>query len=167
MTRHSYAGRPGYKLGRHRRLSLDRSASLETDLAACLKCKSRNPTRRGLAESCRQPSWRSVRFRRMSLAGYSWAGCSPISAAKRKNDTLDARTLADLLRCNLFPACYVPPVEYESLRCYLRERALLVRARVMFKNKTAGLLIQRGVLYETRKLHGKRKVSPIAESWRR
>lgn len=78
-----------------------------------------------------------------------------ISAAKRKNDTLDARTLADLLRCNLFPACYVPPVEYESLRCYLRERALLVRARVMFKNKTAGLLIQRGVPYETRKLHGK------------
>ena len=68
-----------------------------------------------------------------------------ISAAKRKNDSLDARTLADLLRCNLFPACYVPPLEYQSLRCYLRERALLVRARVMFKNKTAGLLIERGI----------------------
>jgi transposase len=79
-----------------------------------------------------------------------------ISAAKRKSDTLDARTLADLLRCNLFPSCYVPPIEYQSLRCYLRERALLVRARVMFKNKTAGLLIERGVPYETRKLHGKR-----------
>jgi transposase len=79
-----------------------------------------------------------------------------ISAAKRKNDQLDARTLADLLRCDLFPACYVPPPGYESLRCYLRQRALLVRARVMFKNKTAGLLIQRGVPYETHRLHGKR-----------
>src|SRR3569832_1987255 len=56
-----------------------------------------------------------------------------ISTAKRKNDTFDARTLADLLRCNLFPRCYVPPIEYQSLRCYLRQRSLLVRARVMFK----------------------------------
>ena len=86
-----------------------------------------------------------------------------ISAAKRKNDALDARTLADLLRCNLFPACYVPPIEYQSLRCYMRERALVVRARVMFKNKTAGLLIQRGVPYETRKLHGKRYFEALLE----
>jgi transposase len=86
-----------------------------------------------------------------------------ISAAKRKNDELDARMLADLLRCDLFPACYVPPIEYQSLRCYLRERALLVRARVMFKNKTAGLLIERGVPYETRKLHGKRYFAALLE----
>jgi transposase len=86
-----------------------------------------------------------------------------ISTAKRKNDALDARMLADLLRCSLFPACYVPPPAYESLRCYLRQRALLVRARVMFKNKTAGLLIQRGVPYETSKLHGKRYYTALLE----
>jgi transposase len=86
-----------------------------------------------------------------------------ISAGKRKNDALDARTLADLLRCNLFPACYVPPREYESLRCFLRERALLVRLRVMLKNKTAGLLIERGVPYETRKLHHKRYYKALLE----
>jgi hypothetical protein len=34
-----------------------------------------------------------------------------IRTAKRKNDSSDARTLADLLRCHLFPACYVPPAE--------------------------------------------------------
>ena len=71
-----------------------------------------------------------------------------ISTAKRKNDALDARTLADLPRCDPFPTCYVPPREYESLRCFLRELALLVRLRVMLKNKTAGLLIERGVPYE-------------------
>ena len=86
-----------------------------------------------------------------------------ISAAKRKNDALDARMLADLLRADLFPCCYVPPIEYGSLRCYLRERALLVRARVMFKNKTAGLLIRRGVPYETGKLHGKRYFGALPE----
>jgi transposase len=86
-----------------------------------------------------------------------------ISTAKRKNDTLDARTLADLLRCDLFPACYVPPLEYESLRCFLRERALLVRLRVMLKNKTAGLLIERGVPYETGKLHHKRYYQALLE----
>jgi len=86
-----------------------------------------------------------------------------ISAGKRKNDCLDARTLADLLRCNLFPACYVPPPEYQALRCYLRERALLVRARVMFKNKTAGLLIERGVPYETSRLHRKRYFTALLE----
>jgi len=86
-----------------------------------------------------------------------------ISTAKRKSDVLDARTLADLLRCNLFPPCYVPPIEYQSLRCYLRERALLVRTRVMFKNKTAGLLIERGVPYETKRLHRKRYFAALLE----
>lgn len=86
-----------------------------------------------------------------------------ISTAKRKNDELDARMLADLLRCNMFPACYVPSVEYQALRSFLRERALLVRARVMFKNKTAGLLIQRGVPYETRKLHHKQYFAALLE----
>ncbi len=30
-----------------------------------------------------------------------------ISAGKKKSDTLDARTIADLVRCDLLPACYV------------------------------------------------------------
>jgi len=91
-----------------------------------------------------------------------------ISSAKHKNDCLDARTLADLLRCNLFPDCYVPPAEYQQLRCFLHERFFLVRTRVMFKNKTAGLLIERGIPYETAKLHGKRYFSALLEqnaSW--
>src|SRR5689334_23026885 len=32
-----------------------------------------------------------------------------ISAGKKKSDKLDARMLADLLRANLWPACYVMP----------------------------------------------------------
>ena len=34
-----------------------------------------------------------------------------ICSGKKKSDRLDARTMADLLRSNLFPACYVLPPE--------------------------------------------------------
>ena len=30
-----------------------------------------------------------------------------ITAGKKKSDTIDARTIADLVRCDLLPACYV------------------------------------------------------------
>jgi transposase len=86
-----------------------------------------------------------------------------ITAAKRKTDCLDARTLADLLRCDLFPECYVMPFRYEQLREQLRYRSLIVRASVLFKNKTAGLLIENGVPYETRKLHGKKYFTALLE----
>ena len=79
-----------------------------------------------------------------------------ISAGKRKSDRLDARALADLLRCDWFPACYVAPPAYEILRRQLRFRALIVRTSTLFKNKTAGLPIEEGIPYDTRKLHGKR-----------
>lgn len=87
-----------------------------------------------------------------------------ITAAKRKTDCLDARTLADLLRCNLFPECYVMPPAYAQLREQLRYRSLIVRASVMFKNKSAGLLIENGVPYETRKLHGKKYFTALLQN---
>jgi transposase len=79
-----------------------------------------------------------------------------ISAGKKKSDKLDARTIADLLRCNLFPTCFVIPPELGALRQQLRFRRLVVQENVMFKNKTAGLLMGAGVEYERRRLHGKR-----------
>ena len=79
-----------------------------------------------------------------------------ISAGKKKNDRLDARTIADLLRANLLPACWVPPPELEHLRRQMRFRGLLVRQCVLYKNKIAGLLLETGAEYETRKLHGQR-----------
>lgn len=79
-----------------------------------------------------------------------------ICAGKKKSDKIDARTIADLLRCNLFPACFVISPELGALRQQMRFRRLLVEETVMFKNKTAGLLMGAGVEYERRRLHGKR-----------
>lgn len=79
-----------------------------------------------------------------------------ISAGKKKSDKIDARTIADLLRCDLFPSCFVISPELGALRQQMRFRRLVVEETVMFKNKTAGLLMGAGVEYERKRLHGKR-----------
>ncbi len=38
-----------------------------------------------------------------------------ITSAKKKNDRIDARTIADLVRCDLLPRCYMPPAELAIL----------------------------------------------------
>src|ERR1700693_891510 len=79
-----------------------------------------------------------------------------ISAGKKKSDTLDARTIADLVRCNLLPACYVAPPRIRELRRLLRYRSLVVSEAVRMKNKMAGLLMETGALYVKEKLHRKK-----------
>lgn len=79
-----------------------------------------------------------------------------ICAAKKKNDRIDARKLADALRCDMLPACYMAPSEIRELRQVLRYRNLLVRESVRLKNKTAGLLMESGVEYEKHRLDGRR-----------
>jgi transposase len=79
-----------------------------------------------------------------------------ITAAKKKNDRIDARTIADLLRCNLLPACYVNSPEIRELRRLLRYRNLVVRESVRMQNKIAGLLMETGTPFQKEKLHGKK-----------
>ena len=86
-----------------------------------------------------------------------------ICAGKKKSDKIDARTIADLLRCNLFPASFVISPELGALRQQLRFRRLVVEETVLFKNKTAGLLMSAGVEYERRRLHGKRYFKGLVE----
>ncbi len=78
-----------------------------------------------------------------------------ISAGKKKTDELDARTIADLLRCNLLPEIHMIPAPLRELRQVLRYRSLLMRRSVQMKNKIAGMLMSMGVEYESTKLHRK------------
>jgi transposase len=79
-----------------------------------------------------------------------------IVGAKKKNDRISAEKLADLLRCNLLPECYMAPAKIRELRRVLRYRNLLVAQAVRMKNKAAGLLMEVGAEYNKDKLHGKR-----------
>jgi len=79
-----------------------------------------------------------------------------IAAAKKKNDRVDASKIADLLRANLLPECYMAPTALRERRRTLRYRNLLVRQSVQMKNRMAGLLMETGVVYNKQKLHQKR-----------
>ena len=67
-----------------------------------------------------------------------------IAAAKKKNDRLDAGKLADCLRCDFLPECYMAPAEIRERRRTLRYRNLLVRQTVQCKNKIAQMLMEAG-----------------------
>jgi transposase len=79
-----------------------------------------------------------------------------IGASKKKNDRIDARKTADLVRCNLLPECYVAPAEMRELRRLLRYRNVVVAQAVRMKNKMSGLLIEVGAEYNKQQLHGKK-----------
>ncbi len=86
-----------------------------------------------------------------------------IGAAKKKSDKLDARTIADLVRCNLLPACYVAPPEMRDLRRMLRYRNLVVGQAVQMKNRMSGMLMEVGAEYSKRRLHGKEYFSELLD----
>jgi transposase len=84
-----------------------------------------------------------------------------ITAAKKKNDQIDARTSSDLLRCNLLPECYMAPCTMRDLRRVLRYRNLVVRQATRMKNRIAGLLMETGTTYNKERLHGKAYFSEL------
>ena len=78
-----------------------------------------------------------------------------ISTSKKKSDSIDASTLSDLLRANLFPEVYMGPTEMRELKSLLRYRNLLVRESTRFKNRLACRLMESGIEYDSRRLHNK------------
>jgi transposase len=77
-----------------------------------------------------------------------------IGASKKKNDRVDAQKIADLLRCDLLPECYMAPMYIRELRRMLRYRNMIVREAVRMKNKISGLLMETGSVYNKKRLHG-------------
>jgi len=89
-----------------------------------------------------------------------------IAASKKKNDKVDARKIADLLRCDLLPECYMAPSATRELRRVLRYRNLVVRQATRMKNRIAGLLMETGTPYNKERLHGRAYFSELLASLR-
>ncbi len=68
-----------------------------------------------------------------------------IAEARIKTDSVDASTLADLLRANLVAESYIPPKEIRRLREVTRERRTFVKQTTQIKNKIHAILIKRGI----------------------
>ncbi len=76
-----------------------------------------------------------------------------ITNAKHKSDKIDADTLANLLRADLFPVCHMASPLVRELRRVLRFRNFLVRQAVAMKNRTTGILMEVGVQYDSCRIH--------------
>jgi len=87
-----------------------------------------------------------------------------ITAAKKKNDRDDAEKIADLLRVNLLPECYMAPEDIRELRRILRYRNYIVRTAVKEKNKISGLLMEVGAQYNKKRLHGRKYFAELLDN---
>jgi len=79
-----------------------------------------------------------------------------IAEARIKTDTIDATTLAHLLRLDYLPTAYIPPRGVRDLREILRHRAKLVATRTAVKNRIHALLAKNGVRHSFSDLFGKK-----------
>jgi transposase len=86
----------------------------------------------------------------LEAAGYELHLAHPwrtkaIASARVKNDAVDARTLAHLLRTGLLPEAYIAPRQLRELRDLLRHRVALTRMRSALKNRAGAVLAKQGV----------------------
>ena len=72
-----------------------------------------------------------------------------IAEARIKTDSVDASTLADLLRANLVAESYIPPKDVRRLREIMRERKTFVKQTTQLKNRIHAMLTRRGVKLPT------------------
>ena len=69
-----------------------------------------------------------------------------IAEARIKTDSVDASTLADLLRANLVAESYIPPKKVRRLREIVRERSVFVKQTTQIKNRIHAILVKRGIV---------------------
>jgi len=74
---------------------------------------------------------------------------------KRKTDKIDAKKLANLLRCNMIPTAYAPPRHVRDQRALARHKASLTELRSKIKNKIHAILIRNGIVHPYSDVFGK------------
>src|SRR2546428_3678155 len=78
-----------------------------------------------------------------------------ISSARVKNDSVDAKTLAHLLRTNLLPEAWIAPPEAREARRLARMRTSLVRVRTRLTCQVHALLAEHGAMPEMTDIFGR------------
>ena len=86
-----------------------------------------------------------------------------IAYARIKTDSVDASTLADLLRANLVAENYIPKKEIRRLREITRERRTFIIQSTQLKNRIKSMLIKRGIKLPTKTL-GKKALKMLTEN---
>ncbi|MGC8724922.1 MAG: IS110 family transposase [Acidobacteriota bacterium] len=87
-----------------------------------------------------------------------------IASAQVKTDSVDAATLAHLLRTDLIPKAHIPCAETRRLKEIVRQRLFLVRLRTVLKNRLHALLDRHHVaIPAVSDLFGKRGLGYLAK----
>ena len=68
-----------------------------------------------------------------------------IAESEKKTDREDASIIADYLRMNMLPLCFMPEKEGREIRDMVRHRKNLVNTRTMIKNKIRAILAREGI----------------------
>jgi transposase len=76
--------------------------------------------------------------------------CKAIASARLKDDKVDARTLAHLLRTDLLPEAWIAPQAVRDQRALLRHRVALVQVATSLRNRVHAVLADRGIRLEQR-----------------
>jgi len=79
-----------------------------------------------------------------------------IAESRLKNDKIDARILADLLRVGYLPTVYIPDEEILQWRALVSHRIHLVRDRTRLKNRVLGQINREGYLIAASDAFGKK-----------
>jgi transposase len=110
---------------------------------------------RAAVESCGfWPAFRSAVGEQIEIKLVHAQRVKAIAAAKLKNDRIDSRTLAHLLRCDLLPEAWMADEATRELRIQVRTRATLVRQRTRLKNQVHAILHQSGLKHGLSDLFG-------------
>lgn len=84
------------------------------------------------------------------------AGVPLIARSRLKDDQVDAKVLAQLLRTQFLPECYLAPPAVRERRRALRARLGLVQMRTRLKNRIHGALLSQGLFSELTDLFDKK-----------
>jgi len=68
-----------------------------------------------------------------------------IAESGKKTDREDASIIADYLRTNMLPLCYMPNKEDREIRDMVRHRKNMVNTRTVIKNKMRAILAREGI----------------------
>jgi len=86
-----------------------------------------------------------------------------VSSARVKNDAVDAKMLAHLLRADLLPEGWIAPPEVREARRLVRMRAALVRVRAKLRAQIHALLGEHGIQPEVVDILSKRGRALLSE----
>ena len=87
-----------------------------------------------------------------------------ISETSAKTDIIDARKIADLVRIDMIPRCYVAPADIRDNRQLLRHRISLVQDRTKVINRVRSLLDKYDIKIGGSEIHSKKSLKQLAEA---